>query len=89
MNADNMHKAICEAIRTFKRQGGGGCLKDQINELETNSKNRNIRDLYSGRNLLYLFIRTVIKWTVAIVEEYHCHRLCRPTKFYPAFLCQG
>jgi hypothetical protein len=48
-------------------------LKDQINELETNSKNKNIRNLCSGRNLLlYPFRRRVIKWTVVIIK-YHCY----------------
>jgi hypothetical protein len=36
---------------------------------------------------LYLFIKRVIKLTVTIIEEYHCHLLY--TKFYPIFLCQG
>jgi hypothetical protein len=42
----------------YGKKKNGGYLKDQINELERSSKNKTIRDLYSGRNLLlYLFIR--------------------------------
>jgi hypothetical protein len=42
----------------------------------------------SGMNLLlYLFMGRVIKWTVVIIEEYHCYQL--NTKSYPTFFCLG
>jgi hypothetical protein len=46
---DNLQHLRCETSRTFrnkKRQ----YLKGKINELETNNKNKNIRDLYRGIN---------------------------------------
>jgi hypothetical protein len=50
INGDNLNNVRCEASRYFtnkKRE----YLKDKINELATNSKNKNIRDLlYRGIN---------------------------------------
>ncbi|PNF20312.1 hypothetical protein B7P43_G13698, partial [Cryptotermes secundus] len=49
INGDNLNNIKCETSRCFmtkKRE----YLKDKIDELETNSKNRNIRDLYRGIN---------------------------------------
>jgi hypothetical protein len=49
LNGDNLNNVRREAstnIRNKKRE----YLKDKINELATNSKNKNIRDLYRGRN---------------------------------------
>jgi hypothetical protein len=49
VNGDNMDNVRLEASRTFrikKRE----YLKNKINELETNSKNKNIRGLYRGTN---------------------------------------
>jgi hypothetical protein len=40
-NGDNMDNARREASRTFQTKKGE-YLKDQISELETNSKNKNI-----------------------------------------------
>jgi hypothetical protein len=48
-NEDNMQKLRHETSRTFwnkKRE----YLKGKSNKLETNNKNRNIRDLYRGIN---------------------------------------
>jgi hypothetical protein len=48
-NEDNLSDVRREASRHFrnkKRQH----LKDKINELESNSENKNIRDLYRGIN---------------------------------------
>jgi hypothetical protein len=39
---------LIELFRNMQRE----CLKDKINELETNSKNKSIRDLYRGVNNL-------------------------------------
>jgi hypothetical protein len=39
----------CETSRTFRKKKGE-YLKDKVNELETNSKTRNIKDLYRGTN---------------------------------------
>jgi hypothetical protein len=48
-NVDNLNNVKCEAskhLRNKKKE----YLKAKINELETNSKNKNIRDLYRGIN---------------------------------------
>jgi hypothetical protein len=42
INGDNMKNVRCEASRHFR--------KDKINELATNSKNKNIRDMCRGIN---------------------------------------
>jgi hypothetical protein len=47
MNKDNLISVRQEASRHFRKKKRG-YLKDKINELETNSKNRNIRDFYRG-----------------------------------------
>jgi hypothetical protein len=45
-NMDNVRREASSTFRTKKRE----YLKNKINELETNSKNKNIRDLYRGIN---------------------------------------
>jgi hypothetical protein len=47
INGDNLNNVIREASRYFRNKKRG-YLKDKINELATNSKNKNIRDLYRG-----------------------------------------
>jgi hypothetical protein len=42
----NIYFTKCRHFRNKKRE----YLKDKINELATNSKNKNIRDLYKGIN---------------------------------------
>jgi hypothetical protein len=49
VNGDNMDNVRREASKTF-RSKKREYLKNKINELETNSKNKNIRDLYRGIN---------------------------------------
>jgi hypothetical protein len=49
VNGDNMDNVGREARRTFRTKKRE-YLKNNINELETNSKNKNIRDLYRGIN---------------------------------------
>jgi hypothetical protein len=49
VNGDNMNNIRHEASRTFRTKKRDH-LKNKINELETNSKNENIRDLYRGIN---------------------------------------
>jgi hypothetical protein len=49
MNEDNLSNIRREASRHFRNKKRE-YLKDKINELETNSKNKNIRDLYGGVN---------------------------------------
>jgi hypothetical protein len=44
---DNLSDARREASRHFRNKKRE-CLRDKINELESNSKNKNIRDLYRG-----------------------------------------
>jgi hypothetical protein len=51
MNGDNMDYVRREASRTFRTKKSVGYLKGKINELETDSKNTNIRDLYRGVNV--------------------------------------
>jgi hypothetical protein len=46
-NGDNLHNVRREAGRHFRNKKKE-YLKPKINELETNSKNKNIRDLYRG-----------------------------------------
>jgi hypothetical protein len=50
-NGDNLHNVRREASRHFwegEKIRNKEYLKAKINELETNSKNKNIRDLYRG-----------------------------------------
>jgi hypothetical protein len=49
INGDNLKIVRREASRYFRNKKRE-YLKDKINELATNSKNRNIRDLYGGIN---------------------------------------
>jgi hypothetical protein len=49
INGDNLNNAGHEASRHFWNKKGER-LKDKINERATDSKNRNIRDLYRGLN---------------------------------------
>jgi hypothetical protein len=48
-NEDNPSDVRREDSRQFRNKKRE-CLKDKINELESNSKNKNIRDLYRGVN---------------------------------------
>jgi hypothetical protein len=48
-NGDNLNNVRREASRHFRNKKKG-YLKAEINELERNSKNKNIRDLYGGIN---------------------------------------
>jgi hypothetical protein len=47
VNGNNPNIVRCEASRHFRNKKGE-YLKDRSNELATNSKNKNIRDLYRG-----------------------------------------
>jgi hypothetical protein len=47
INGDNLQNSRCENSRTFRKKKTE-YLKDKINELETNNKNKNMRDLYSA-----------------------------------------
>jgi hypothetical protein len=47
INGDNLNNMKLEAIRHLRNKKRE-YLKDKINELATNSKNKNIRDLYRG-----------------------------------------
>jgi hypothetical protein len=49
INGDNLTIVRCEASRYFRNKRRE-YLKDKINELATNRKNKNIRDLYRGMN---------------------------------------
>jgi hypothetical protein len=49
INGDNMNNVRCKASRYFRTKKRK-YLEDEINELATNSKNKNIRDLYRGIN---------------------------------------
>jgi hypothetical protein len=49
INVGNLKIVRHEASRCFRNKKRE-YLKDKINELATNSKNKNIRDLYSGIN---------------------------------------
>jgi hypothetical protein len=47
MNGDTLSNVRCEASRHNKKRE---YLRDKINEFSTDSKNKNIRDLYRGIN---------------------------------------
>jgi hypothetical protein len=47
INGDNLQNLRCETKRTFRNKKRE-YLKGKINHLETNNKNKNIRDLYRG-----------------------------------------
>jgi chemotaxis methyl-accepting protein methylase len=49
INGDNLNNVRREASRYFRNKKRE-YLKDKINELSRNSKNKNIRDLYRGIN---------------------------------------
>jgi hypothetical protein len=49
MNRDNLKNLRSETSRTFRNKKREH-LKGKINDLETNNKNKNIRDLYRGIN---------------------------------------
>jgi hypothetical protein len=49
INGDNLQNLRRETSRTFRNKKRE-YLKGKINELETNNKNKNIRDLYRGIN---------------------------------------
>jgi hypothetical protein len=49
VNGHNLNNISCEASRHFRNKKRE-YLKDKINELATDSKNKNIRDLYRGIN---------------------------------------
>jgi hypothetical protein len=49
INWDNLKNARCEVSRYFRNKKRE-YLKDKINELATNSKNKNTRDLYRGKS---------------------------------------
>jgi hypothetical protein len=49
VNEDNLSNVTREASRHFRNKKRE-YFKDKINELESNSKNKNIRDLYRGIN---------------------------------------
>jgi hypothetical protein len=50
VNGDNMDNVRRGASRTFRTKKKREYLKNKITELETNSKNKKIRDLYMGIN---------------------------------------
>jgi uncharacterized protein YaaR (DUF327 family) len=47
INGDKLNNVRCEPSRYFRNKKRE-YLKDKINELTTNSRNKNIRDLYRG-----------------------------------------
>jgi hypothetical protein len=49
VNGDNLNNVRHEASRHFRNKKSE-YLKDKINELSTNSKNKNFSDLYRGIN---------------------------------------
>jgi hypothetical protein len=49
INGDNLQNLRRESSKTFKNKKRE-YLKDKINELQTNNKEKNIRDLYQGIN---------------------------------------
>jgi hypothetical protein len=50
INGDNLKNLRHGTCRTFRNKKKREYLKGKINELETNNKNKNVRDLYRGIN---------------------------------------
>jgi len=76
-NIDNPNCVICEASRHFRNKKMEH-LKGKTDELQTNSKNKNIRDLYRG-------INDFRRVTSLILIEYRVRRvicLQTPTVFW-------
>jgi hypothetical protein len=61
VNEDNLSDVRREASRHFGNKKKE-YLKDKINELESNSKNKNIRDLYRGINELRMVTILELTW---------------------------
>jgi hypothetical protein len=53
INGDNLNIVGHEASRYFRNKKRE-YLKDKINELATNNKNKNIRNLYRGISYIYI-----------------------------------
>jgi hypothetical protein len=56
IDGDNLQNLRHETSRTFRKKKRE-YLKYKINELATNNKNKNIRDLYHGTNLELILSR--------------------------------
>jgi hypothetical protein len=65
VNGDKMDSVRHEASRTFRTKNRE-CLKNKINELETNSKKKNIRDLcrglYSSPSMIRVIKANKMRW---------------------------
>jgi hypothetical protein len=72
INGDNLNNVRCEARRYFRNKEIE-YLKDKINELASNSKNKNIRDLYRGINE---FKRATNREIIKCVLKKNIHLLC-------------
>jgi hypothetical protein len=62
INGDNLKNLRYETSRIFRKKKRE-YLKGKINELETNNKNKNIRDLYRGVNEFKKGYQTIINVT--------------------------
>jgi hypothetical protein len=65
-------------------------MKNQINELETNSKNKNIRDLYRGRNKFkkgYQPRTNMVKQDGDLLADSHSILNRWKNYFFPAIKC--
>jgi hypothetical protein len=73
IDGDNLKNLRCEICRTYwkkKRE----YLKDKPNELETNNKNKNIRDLYRGINEF----KKGYEPGISIINDENCNLLADP-----------
>jgi hypothetical protein len=75
INGDKLNNIAREASRHFRNKKRE-YLNDKINELATNSKNKNIRDLYGGINglkqgdaLSALFLNFALEYAIRKVQE--------------------
>jgi hypothetical protein len=59
INGDNLQNLRCETSRTFRNKKRE-YLRDKINELETNNKNKNIRDLYIMMNFTACILHLIL-----------------------------
>jgi hypothetical protein len=70
INGDNLQRLRRETSRIFRKKIGK-CLKDKMNKLETNNKNKNIRDSYRGINEL----KEEYQPRINIIKDENCNLL--------------
>jgi hypothetical protein len=80
--SSGIHQIPAELI-----QAGGNTLRSEIHKLINCIWNKEELPEQWKESIIVPIIRRVIKWTVVIIEEYHCYQL--HIKSYPTFFCLG